>query len=391
MFGDAIRLDAQAEPTGDRLILKPADIQAVREIMHEGRRVLPRGGGSKPSLSGPRLAGRLGLAELDMTALAGMLEYEPGELTFTALAGTRLLDILPLLASNGQYLPFDPLLVEHGATLGGTVAAGASGSGRYHFGGVRDFLLGVRYINSDGQVVRGGGKVVKNAAGFDLPKLMVGSMGSLGVLVDLTFKVFPRPEAYVTLRLECANLQEALEALTRAASARLDLDALDLEPWQAGYVLWVRMGGLAKALPARVDLLIDKLAQERDNTIRAMRGIEEERLWRSLRELSWAPPGWSLVRVPLTPARIPVLEQAAESAAQAGQTWLRRYTSGGQVAWIAFEGPPQDLAGVLEVQGLGGQALFGFPGGPLLGVYPARPFFQRVKAALDPTNRFVEI
>ena len=199
MFGDA----KLAEAAGDRLVLKPPDIPAVQELLREGRRVLPRGGGSKPALSGTALAARLGLAEMEMTAIAGVVEYDPDELTFTALAGTRLLDILPLLASNGQYLPFDPLFVEHGATLGGTVAAGASGSGRYHFGGVRDFILGVRYINSEGQLVRGGGKVVKNAAGFDLPKLMVGSMGSLGVLVELSFKVFPRPEAYATLRLEC--------------------------------------------------------------------------------------------------------------------------------------------------------------------------------------------
>ncbi len=85
---------------------------------------------------------------------------------------TGLLDVMLLLEQHGQYLPFDPLLAERGATLGGTVAAGVSGPGRYRYGGVRDFLLGVRFVDSEGQVVRGGGKVVKNAAGFDFPKLI---------------------------------------------------------------------------------------------------------------------------------------------------------------------------------------------------------------------------
>ena len=104
-----------------------------------------------------------------------------------------------MLAEHGQYLPFDPPLAAAGATLGGTVAAGLSGPGRYRYGGVRDFVLGVRFVDGMGNLVRGGGKVVKNAAGFDFPKLMVGSLGRLGVLAELSFKVFPQPPAFATL------------------------------------------------------------------------------------------------------------------------------------------------------------------------------------------------
>ena len=96
---------------------------------------------------------------------------------------------------QGQYLPFDPMLSAAGATIGGTVAAGISGPGRYRYGGIRDFLLGVQFISSDGAVINAGGKVVKNAAGFDIPKLLVGSLGRLGVMTELTFKVFPQPVA----------------------------------------------------------------------------------------------------------------------------------------------------------------------------------------------------
>ena len=131
-----------------------------------------------------------------------------------------------MLAEHGQYLPFDPLLAEAGATLGGTVAAGANGPGRYRYGGLRDFILGVRYVDGEGQIVYAGGKVVKNAAGFDIPKFMVGSLGQFGALVEMTFKVFPKPEAYATLRLECASVVDGANAIIRLTGQPLDLDAV---------------------------------------------------------------------------------------------------------------------------------------------------------------------
>ena len=169
--------------------------------------VLPRGNGTKTALS----AAPDGVTPLDLSGLSGVIEYQPGEFTFTALAGTRVTEIAAVLAEHGQYLPFDPLLAEAGATLGGTVAAGANGPGRYHYGGLRDFILGVRYVDGEGQIVYAGGKVVKNAAGFDIPKLMVGSLGQFGALVEMTFKVFPKPEANATLRLECASVVDGVE------------------------------------------------------------------------------------------------------------------------------------------------------------------------------------
>ena len=109
-----------------------------------------------------------------MTGLNGVLEYEPSEFTFTALAGTPVRDIAAILAERGQYLPFDPMLVGAGSTLGGTVASGLSGPGRFRFGGLRDFILGVRFVDGGGRLLRLGGKVVKNSAGFDVPKFFVG-------------------------------------------------------------------------------------------------------------------------------------------------------------------------------------------------------------------------
>ena len=361
----------------EKIDARPTTIEEVQEITRQAVRLLPHGGGTKPALSG-RLEG---VQALDMSALAGMVEYEPGELTFTALAGTRLSDIEHMLAEHNQYLPFDPPLVERGATLGGATAAGLSGSGRYHYGGLRDFLLGVRFVNSQGQVVSGGGKVVKNAAGFDLPKLMVGSLGRLGVMVELSFKVFPRPETFATLRVTCADLETALDSMQKIAATRLDIEALDLEPTSEEYVLWVRLGGLAAALPARLERLKSPLGD-----YLVLESPDEERVWRQARELSWVPRGWSLVKAPLTPGRIPALEANLQD-----KPILRRYLAGGQVAWLALEESPTALKDLLEEQGLTGLAIFGPPGTPRLGEFTARSFYQRVKSALDPNQRFVEV
>ena len=356
---------------------KPKSIQDVQELTRQTVCLLPRGGGTKPALTHPKE----GIEILDMSGVAGILEYEPGEFTFTALAGTSVAEVERILAGQDQFLPFDPLLVEGGATLGGTVAANISGPGRYHYGGVRDFLMGVRFVDSQGQVVHGGGKVVKNAAGFDLPKLMVGSLGGLGVLVELAFKVFPRPEKYATLRIECDHLEQALQVMQQAGSARLEMDALDLQPLPAGYVVWMRLGGLAGALTARLERLKDAVGE-----CQVVQGTDEAQLWRDVREVAWVPDGWSLVKVPLTPGRIPRLE-----ADLAGKPVLRRYVSGGQLAWLALEEAPQTLDGLLSAQGLSGLVLLGPPGRPRLGVSDRGSFYRRIKTALDPLGRFAEV
>ncbi len=348
-----------------------ADIQSA---VREGVRLLPRGGGSKPGLSTPTE----GVTPLDVSGLAGVLAYDPGEFTFTALAGTRLADVQALLREHGQYLPFDPPLVEKGATLGGTVAAGLSGPGRYRYGGVRDFILGVRFVDGNGEVIRGGGKVVKNAAGFDFPKMMVGSLGQLGVLVELTFKVFPQPPAYITVILPCATLAEAVSSLYRLYTARMDIDALDLLPGEGGASLQVRIGGLAAGLPARAERVRALLGGGE-----IVQGVEEAALWRDAREFAWVPADWTLIKVPLTPRRIVELESAL-----AGKASLRRYSSGGNVAWVALPEPPLALHDPLIALGLSGLTVFGPPGQARLGVCLGEAFERRVRAVFDPYHRF---
>jgi glycolate oxidase FAD binding subunit len=319
---------------------------------------------------------------LELSKLAGVLEYEPGEFTFTALAGTPVAEIERLLAAQGQYLPLDPLLVEHGATLGGTVAAGAAGPGRYRYGGVRDFLLGVEFVDGAGQLICGGGKVVKNAAGFDLPKLMVGSLGRLGVLLKLSFKVFPKPEAYATLRLEYTQLEKALEMLYHLATAKLELDALELERTADDdpFTLAVRLGGLAEALPARVARLQGLFGEAE-----LLEGDEEVALWHQIREFAWSPPNAALLKIPLTPRHIPALEKQLS-----GQGTPRRYSVGGNVAWLATT-KLDSLEQILAGQRLTGLLFFGPPGQPWFGARAEQPFATRVKQVLDPMARFLPL
>jgi glycolate oxidase FAD binding subunit len=352
-------------------------IEAVQDAVRRGPRVLPVGGGSKPALSTPPSED---VVALDVSPLRGIVEYEPAELTFTALAGTPVTEVADALAEHGQYLPFDPPLSRAGATLGGAVAAGASGSNAFRHGGVRDFVIGVRFVDGTGRLVSGGGKVVKNAAGFDLPKLMVGSMGRLGVLVQLSFKVFPRPRATTTLAFDLGSMPEALAAIARLGRGPLDLDALDLEP--PGRVL-VRLGGDAGLLPARVA----RLAGSVPATVVQLDGERDAAAWDSAAQFAWAPPGSRIVRIGLTARGVARLD-----AALAPTRALARYGLGANVAWVAWPvtTPLTELDSILDGLGIAGMVLTGPPDRQLLGARNGGSFATRVRAALDPDARFLE-
>lgn len=361
------------------MILKPETVDEVQEIVLAHDAVLPRGGGSKPALSDPLRQ----VTTLQMGGLSGIIEYQPGEYTFTAYAGTAVSEVAAALAENGQYLPFDPLLAAAGATLGGTVAANTSGSGRYRYGGVRDFLLGIRFVDGRGRLVRGGGKVVKNSAGFDLPKFFVGSLGRYGVLVELTFKVFPQPRAYTTLTADYAHLGAAQQATFALAVKPFEMDALDLVPQQNGRcALHIRLGGLPQALPERAARLRDFLQREtavaQTNTLT---GDADAALWQDVNRCAWAGAGLSLVKIPIPPKLLPTLD--AQIAHEA-----RRYTAGGNVAWVAVADTAA-LRQTLAAMDLAGLQLNGRSDTPILGARKGLSLAQRVKQALDPHGVFL--
>jgi glycolate oxidase FAD binding subunit len=168
------------------------------------------------------------LPMLDVSGLSGIVKYEPAELIITAQPATSLTEIKAVLAEKGQRLGFDPadwsrLLGSNGAaTLAGAASSDASGSGKLRHGGARDSLLGFRAVNGLGEAFRGGAKVVKNVTGFDLPKLMCGAYGTLGVLTEMTFRVYPQPQFATTLCLSDVTPEEGFAALRKIALSALE-------------------------------------------------------------------------------------------------------------------------------------------------------------------------
>jgi len=354
-------------------LLRPRTPEEVAALLGGGGRFLAIGAGTKPALSAPPA----GFTAVSLAGLSGIVEYDPGEYTFTALAGTPLAELQAALARNGQYLPFDPLGAAAGATLGGTIASGISGPGRLRYGGVRDFILGVRFVTGRGENVRGGGKVVKNAAGFDFPKLLVGSLGRLGIITEATFKVFPRPAAAATLRCDLPNFAAACALLPRLAAAPFDLEGLELAPPGR---LWLRLSGAPATLPERLDRLEKFL------------GVEAERLVGEAEAAFWRAEPWTglagaiVAKVPVTLAVLADFDEAL-----GGRGAGRRYSAGANVAWVSWPGAATELDQLLQARGLSGLVLQGPTPRPLLGIRREDPFQRRIKSALDPAGRFPDL
>ena len=363
--------------------LRPETAGELADAVRSAPRIVARGGGTKSALSRPWDAG---VRALELGALRGITDYDPGEYTFTARAGTPLAEIDAALAAHGQHLPFDPPFAARGATLGGTIAAGLSGPSRLRHGGVRDFLLAVRFVDGEGRVLAGGARVVKNAAGFDFPKLFAGSLGELGVITEATLKVFPRAATTRTLGVECGGLDLALALLGRLAASSLELLALDLVPPAR---LELRVGAAEVAIDGRIERV--RAFVEAAHAASAAR-VEctvmdnDSAHWVAARDASWAPADATLVKVPLDPTRVGAFERAL-----AGVAAPRRYGAAAAVAWIAWPAtePIAKLERALAV--VAAPALVvrapAPVARPLLGVAP-NAFLERIRSALDPLGRF---
>ena len=177
--------------------------------------VIPHGGRTMQSLGMP--PARYDIA-LDLSQMNRVVDYEPDDFTITVEAGMTLARLQRHLAVNGQFLPLDHPHFEQ-ATLGGICAVGRGGLRRNAFGGPRDWLIGMRMVQADGTAIKGGGKVVKNVSGYDLPKLFTGSLGTLGVIAELTFKLRPQPASDQIIALSAPTFETALEASRAAAQA----------------------------------------------------------------------------------------------------------------------------------------------------------------------------
>ena len=218
---------SSGENAAERMV--PRDEADLAEAIRAARGPLSVRGGGTRGMAGPG-------AVLSLAAISGVVLHEPGALTLVARAGTPLAQVEAALAAEGQRLAFEPmdhrvLLGTQGVpTIGGVIAANVSGPRRVSVGAARDFLLGVRFVDGTGMLVRNGGRVMKNVTGYDLTRLMAGSQGALGVLTEIALKVLPVPGASVTLVLRGLDLPQAVAAMAAALGSPFEVTGAAHDP-----------------------------------------------------------------------------------------------------------------------------------------------------------------
>lgn len=352
-----------------------------------GRRLAIEGGGTRAGLAAPRQAD----ATLTTRELSGIVHYDPAEMTITAKAGTPVAAIEEALAAQGQMLPFEPvdpraLYATNGApTLGGLVAAGFSGPRRVQAGGLRDALLGVRFVNGAGEIVKSGGRVVKNVTGLDLARLQAGAQGRFGVLTQMTFKLLPRPAARATLALDGLDDARAIEALSAALATPFEVSGAAHDP-RRGLTL-LRLEHNAESLTYRLDALTARLASF--GRARRLDRDEADALWRDLRDLgpfsAAGAPVWRVATAPSRAARLVADLRAALGNVAALYDW------GGGLVHLSGDGAGQGAADALRAA-LGGAGHARLLRGPHASVSaapdPAAALKARLAAAFDPDGVF---
>ncbi|WP_374087602.1 glycolate oxidase subunit GlcE [Methylomicrobium lacus] len=334
--------------------------QRVARAMVAKIPLLITGGGSK-AFYGREASGE----PLGMNGHRGIVNYHPSELVVTARAGTPLSELEQTLAEHGQMLAFEPPHFGASATLGGTIACGFSGPRRPFAGSARDCVLGCKIINGRAEVLAFGGEVIKNVAGFDVSRLMVGALGTLGVLLEISLKVLPLPETELTCAFEL-TVAEALVKMTALASGPLPVSGLSYD----GRLLYVRLSGAERAV---------KTAAAR---IGGAAATADSAYWRDLNEhrLDFFATELNIWRLSVPPA--------AEPLALAGD-WI--YDWGGGLRWLKTAEPAEAVFAAAE-QARGHALLFkGKERGsevfqPLTG--KLRQLNQRGKQAFDPYGLF---
>ncbi len=308
---------------------------------------------------------------LDPRCVAGIVDYEPTELVVTVRAGTSLAELEETLASRGQMLAFEPPHFGAGATVGGCVAAGLAGPRRVSFGptygGVRDFLLGARLVDGRGELLSFGGTVMKNVAGYDVSRVLAGSLGVLGVIVEVSLKVLPRPSASST-RMFAMSAGEAVDKLNEWSGQPLPLSA---STWHGG-VLHIRLSGATAAVTAA----------ERQLGGESMAPAQADAFWNSIREQTLA---FFTGELPLWRIAVPPTAAALSLRCPELIEW------GGSLRWLRTEQSAQQVRDCARQAG--GHATLFRGGDRSAGAFtPLTPalatIHRRLKAQFDPAGIF---
>lgn len=382
-----------------------------------GAAVVPWGGGTSMGLG--NLPVRYHMA-LDLSLLNSVVEHQPGDLTVTVQAGVTLKALQQALAPHGQFLPLDPPLPER-ATVGGVLAAAACGPLRAGYGLPRDLVIGMKLALADGTVIKSGGRVVKNVTGYDLHRLNVGALGTLGVILEATFKLAPLPPEEATVVAAFSSVDVAARAgleAVRSGLAPLAVEVLSAGAWgsvaqdtkqspgaaQGAHWLLLRFGGRASQVARQVNGASARClaAGGLKESLTSLRGTEAERLWRNVADLGQREPSAALiVRIEVPPAAGASAAVAADAVALGDRPLVALHAGHGVVRAFWANGvdtAPEAVAQALQqlrqhVKERGGATLvewasiqvkevldvWGDPG-PGLGV------MRRLKAEYDPSG-----
>ena len=349
IVGDAHAADGDAPggPAGgrSRFLVEPGSVEELSAVMslaaRAGWKVAPHGGGSKAGWgSAP--------AALDLVVgtsrLSRLLEHTAGDLVTSVQAGIRLDALQAELAREGQMLALDP--PERGATIGGVIAANASGPRRFRYGTVRDLLIGITVVLADGTVAKAGGKVVKNVAGYDLAKLFTGSLGTLGVIAGATFRLHPLPATRGAVRLACDAPAAVGEAVARLLASTLVPTAVEVDAAPgAPPTLLVLFEGIAPGVDAQV-AGAEALLRPLGSTV-ALAGDELATAWDALLPRPWGPGdvGLKVTHLPADLAR--VLSTVAELAARHGTPARSRGSAATGVLYVGTRPRDAEAAAAL--------------------------------------------
>ena len=307
-----------------------------------------RGGGTRADLGRPAQPAGV----LSTRGLSGITLYDPGALTLIAKAGTPMAKIEAVLDKENQMLAFEPidyrgLLGTDGEpTIGGTVAANISGPRRVLVGACRDFVLGVRFVTGEGDIVKNGGRVMKNVTGLDLSKLQCGAYGGLGVLTEVSMKVMPKPQAARTLVFEGFSAEEGLALLRKALGTPFELAGAAFLPASASDGV-SRTCLRIEGLHTQVEYRMKNLAALSSGPSKIVRGDKHEALWKDIRDV--APfhgsdrPVWRISTKPTAAAEI-AEGLAATLGAEAFFDW------GGGLIWMQTPDATSEIAQMIRAE-----------------------------------------
>jgi glycolate oxidase FAD binding subunit len=328
------------------LVVEPATIEEISEVMklasRDGIVVSPRGGGTKMGLGNPPRQVDLILSTARMD---GIIEHVPGDQIVRTQAGLKLQDLQGNLAESDQMLCIDP--PEEGATVGGIVAANASGPRRLRYGTIRDLIIGIKVVLADGTVAKAGGKVVKNVAGYDLSKLFTGSLGTLGVIAEANFRLHPIRESARTVFVEVDDhrqIPEVALAFTHSSFSQFVLDALEMR--------WENDKGVIAALFEGIDPAVEAQSSAATELLRSHGGAnvlgkdDGEEFWDSFARRPWEA-GDVALKISAPPSDLSAVLDSVLGAA--GRVGVEARLSGHAATGVTFAGLSGEGDGLVDV------------------------------------------